>query len=135
MTPGDTCYIGNLSVNANNRRPTLTTLLRCQQLMLYKANTILIYKIKVVFFFSKIMIEDQDQPVLLFVSSLTLHHTIPAFNTSGKELLKTLWEKEKMLVTSIFSYSHIVLYPSQHKLQYLSQNFFVVCKCFDFGLV
>ena len=32
-------------------------------------------------------------------------------------LLKTLWEQEKMLVTSIFSFSHNVSYPSQNKFQ------------------
>ena len=32
--------------------------------------------------------------------------------TLGKKcLLKTLWEKEKMLVTSIFSFSHNIFYP------------------------
>ena len=30
-----------------------------------------------------------------------------------RSLLKTLWEKEKMLVTSIFSFSHNVFYPSK----------------------
>ena len=33
--------------------------------------------------------------------------------TEGKKALKTLWEKEKMLVTSIFSFSPSVLNPSQ----------------------
>ena len=50
-----------------------------------------------------------------------------------RKLLKTLWEKEKMLVTSIFSFSHKVFYSSQHKFQFLSQIYFVVCKCFEFG--
>ena len=31
---------------------------------------------------------------------LTLYHTIQTFNDLEKEVLKTLWEKEKMLVTS-----------------------------------
>ena len=52
-----------------------------------------------------------------------------------RELLKTLWKKEKMLVSSIFSFLHNVFYSSQHKLQFLSQNYFVVCKCFEFRLV
>ena len=50
-------------------------------------------------------------------------------------LLKTLWEKEKMLVTSIFSFSHNVFYSSRHKFQFLSHNYFVICKCFEFGPV
>ena len=38
---------------------------------------------------------------------LTLYHIIPTFNeTEESSILKTLWEKEKMLVTSIFSNSH-----------------------------
>ena len=32
----------------------------------------------------------------------------PLLRTLGKKLLKTLWEKEKMLVTSIFFFSHNV---------------------------
>ena len=35
--------------------------------------------------------------------------TVP--RPSRSSLLKTLWEKEKMLVTSIFSFSHNVFYP------------------------
>ena len=42
---------------------------------------------------------------------LNLYHKIPTFNNPEKENLKTLWEKEKMLVTSIFSFSHNVFYP------------------------
>ena len=42
-------------------------------------------------------------------SGLTLCHTIPTFNL-GKNPLKT-WEKEKMLVTSIFCYQHFLLFP------------------------
>ena len=49
-------------------------------------------------------------------------------------LLKTLWKKEKMLVTSIFSFFH-VFYPYQNKIQFFSHNYFVVWKCFQFGLV
>ena len=36
-----------------------------------------------------------------------------------KKSFKTLWEKEKMLVTSIFSFSHNVFYPYRNKLQIL----------------
>ena len=40
---------------------------------------------------------------------LSYPHTIPTFNDPEKEgFLKTLWEKDKMLVTSIFSFSHNV---------------------------
>ena len=40
--------------------------------------------------------------------------------------LKTFWEKEKMLVTSIFSFSQSVFYPSQNQFQILSHTYFIV---------
>ena len=50
-------------------------------------------------------------------------------------LLKTLWEKEKLLVTSNFSFSHSVF----HTLEELSSIFIkfeiVVCNLFQFGRV
>ena len=50
-------------------------------------------------------------------------------------LLITLWEKEKLLVTSNFSFFHCVIY----RFQQLSAIFFkfriVVCKVFKFGRV
>ena len=39
----------------------------------------------------------------------------------GIRLLKTLWEKEKMLVTSIFSFSYNVFYLIKRKMHHLSQ--------------
>ena len=48
-------------------------------------------------------------------------------------LLKTLWEKEKLLVMSNFSFSHSVFYPFG-KLSAILINFeIVVCKFFQFG--
>ena len=56
---------------------------------------------------------------LLFGKELTLSHTIPTFNDlETRSLLKTLWEKEKMPVTSIFSFSHNVLNPIKDKNQH-----------------
>ena len=50
-------------------------------------------------------------------------------------LLKTLQEKEKLLVTSNFSFSHSVFYPFQ-KLSIIFIKFeIVVCKLFQFGRV
>ena len=50
-------------------------------------------------------------------------------------LLKTLWEKEKLLITSNFSFSHSVCYPFG-KLSANSIKFEVVlCKLFQFGRV
>ena len=44
-------------------------------------------------------------------------------------LLKTLWEKEKLLVTSNFSFSHSIFYLSGEL------SAIVVCKFFEFGRV
>ena len=50
-------------------------------------------------------------------------------------LLKTLWEKEKMLVTSNYSFSYNVFLPIKDKNDHLSFIYSVVCKCFQFGQV
>ena len=62
-------------------------------------------------------------------------------NSVGKEeiacdtsLLKTLWEKEKLLVTSNFSFSHSVFYGFG-ELSAISIKFEVICKLFQFGRV
>ena len=53
------------------------------------------------------------------VSLNPLPHNNDDFYAPGeKTLLKTLRVKEKMLVTSIFSFSHNVFYPSQNKFQF-----------------
>ena len=43
-------------------------------------------------------------------------HNPDLLGPSKRNLLKTLWEKEKMLVTSIFSFSHNAFYPSQNRI-------------------
>ena len=53
-------------------------------------------------------------------------------NTS---LLKTLWEKEKLLVTSNFSFSHSVFYPLGELCAIFIKFEIVVCKYFQFGRV
>ena len=45
---------------------------------------------------------------------LTLYHTILTFDDPENELLKKLWEKEKMLVTSIFSFLQSFLPVPKH---------------------
>ena len=50
-------------------------------------------------------------------------------------LLKTLWEKEKLLVTSNFSFSHSVFYPFRKLSAILIKLKIVVCKLFQFGRV
>ena len=49
---------------------------------------------------------------------LTLHYNIPSFNYFEKGLLKTSQEKEKMLVTRIFSLSHHVFLPIKEYSKY-----------------
>ena len=67
---------------------------------------------------------------------LTGYHTIPAFFNPVKGcLMKIFWEKEEMLVTSIFSFSHNVFYLSQNEFQFFSHIKFSVCKCFQFRTV
>ena len=67
---------------------------------------------------------------------LSLSQIIPGFYGSGKNrLLKTLWEKEKMPVTGIFSISHHVFYPSHNKYHFFLYIYFVICKCFELGQV
>ena len=44
-------------------------------------------------------------------NELILSQTIPGIYVSAARLLKTLWEKEKLLVSSNFSFSHSAFYP------------------------
>ena len=50
-------------------------------------------------------------------------------------LLKTLWEKEKLLVMSNFSFSHSVFYTSDEQFAILINFEIVVCKLFQYGRV
>ena len=50
-------------------------------------------------------------------------------------LLKTLWEKEKLLVTSNFSFSHSVFYPFGELSTIFIKFEIVICKLFQFGRV
>ena len=50
-------------------------------------------------------------------------------------LSKTLWEKEKLLVTSNFSFSHSVFYPFGELSGSFNKLEIVVCKLFQFGRV
>ena len=49
------------------------------------------------------------------VCFLTLYHTIPVFYDPKIEDLKMLWEEEKMLVTSISSFSLNLIYAARNK--------------------
>ena len=55
--------------------------------------------------------------------------------TCNLSLLKTRREKEKLLVTSNFSFSHSVFYPFGKLSAILIKVKFVVCKVFQFGRV
>ena len=67
---------------------------------------------------------------------LTLYYTVLTFNDLEKgSHLKTLWEKEKMLVTSIFSFSYKVFCSIKDRNHHFSNIETVVCKCFEFSLV
>ena len=46
----------------------------------------------------------------------------------GKNFFKTLWEKEKMLVTNIFSFSTMFSTPLKDKFMILSNIYFVIYK-------
>ena len=50
-------------------------------------------------------------------------------------LWKTLWEKEKLLVTSNFSFSHSVFYPFRELSAIFVAFEIVICKLFQFGRV
>ena len=83
--------------------------------------------------------EKRAQDPKIFLKSfevvfLTLSQTNPGFYVSAVEaFFKTLWEKEKLLVTSNFSFSHSVFYPFG-KLSAIFINLeIVVCKLFQFG--
>ena len=47
--------------------------------------------------------------------SLTLSQTSPGFYTRWVDDLKILWEKEKMLLTNIFSFSHSAFFSIKDK--------------------
>ena len=70
------------------------------------------------------------------LQALTFSQTILTFkNPQERILLKTLREKAKMLVTSIFSFSNNVFYPIKDRNDHLGFICSVVCKCFQFGNV
>ena len=50
-----------------------------------------------------------------------------------RSLLKTLWEKEKLLVTSNFSFSHSVFLPYGEPSAISIKVEIVTCKLFQFG--
>ena len=77
--------------------------------------------------------QKQLNKLLFFIKS---SHTIPIFNDSkGEEFGKHCGKRRKMLVTSIYSFSHSVFYSIIDINHNFSNVVFVVCKCFRFGHV
>ena len=76
-----------------------------------------------------------DQSKILSGNGLTLSQTSPGFYVSAVRLLKTLWEKEKLLVTSNFSLSHSVFYLFEELSAIFNKTEIVVWKLFQFGQV
>ena len=92
-----------------------------------------------------------------FTYFLQLYHRIPTFKDAEKEallktfkpfqnkpcflhvcstsLLKILWKKEKLLVTSNFSFSHSVFSPFEDLSSIFIKIEIIVCKLFQFGRV
>ena len=56
-------------------------------------------------------------------------------NPCSTGLVKTKWEKEKLLVTSNFSFSHSVFYPFGEPSAIFIKFEIVVCRLFSFGNV
>ena len=71
--------------------------------------------------------------ISLFGDELPLYDTIPSLTTLNQRAFENIGEKEKMLVTSIFSFFHNVFYPLKERNHHFSDIKFVVCNCFQFG--
>ena len=86
-------------------------------------------------------------PMAIFLLSLTFfvilreatHEEINPFPNKpwflcvcSTSLLKTLWEKEKLLVTSNFSFFHNVFYPFEELSAIFMKFKIVVCKLFQY---
>ena len=79
---------------------------------------------------------------LLMLSIWTFYFLVNLFQNKpwflhvcSKSHLKTLWEKEKLLVTSNFSFSHNVFYPFGKLSAIFIKCEIVVCKVFQFQRV
>ena len=64
------------------------------------------------------------------------HKTMTIFDPLEKILshLKTLREKQKMVVAGIFSFPIMFIYPIKEEVYHLSQIEIFVSRCSDFGL-
>ena len=66
---------------------------------------------------------------------LTLSQTIPGFYMSEVQVFWKHWEKEKLLITSNFSFSHGVFYPVGELSAIFIKSEIVVCQFFEFRRV
>ena len=66
---------------------------------------------------------------------ITLTKTSTRFHVSTVQVCRKHWKKEKLLVTSNFSFSHSVFYPLEESSTIFIQFQIVVCKFFQFGRV
>ena len=65
----------------------------------------------------------------------TFQNMLRFLRVCSTSLLKTMWEKEKSLVTSNFSFSHSVFYPFGELSTIFIKFEIVVCKLFTIGRV
>ena len=71
----------------------------------------------------------------LVVLGLTLSQTSTGFYVSAVQVLKTVWEKEKLLIASNFPLFHSVFYSFGELSAIFIKFEFVVCKLFQFRRV
>ena len=76
-----------------------------------------------------------DLIIMPILGSLALSQTTPGFYVSAVQVFWKHWEKEKLLVTSNFSFSRSVLYPFGEFSAIFIKLEIVVCKLFQFGRV
>ena len=62
-------------------------------------------------------------------------HNPRVLRVCSPSLLKTLWEKKKLLVTSNFSFSHSIFYPFKELSCIFIKSIIVVCRLCQFGRV
>ena len=65
----------------------------------------------------------------------SLSKTSPGFYVCAVEVFWKHWEKEKLLVSSNFSFSHSVFYPFEELYAIFIKIEIVVCKLCQFGRV
>ena len=75
------------------------------------------------------------QSTKVFADVLTLSQTSPDFYISAVQVFWKHWEKEKLLITSNFSFSDSFFLPVLEVFAIFTKFEIVVCKLFQFGRV